>query len=262
VDFPLFPSTPDGRPSPEQVVAEALWRSDLDRTGTAMWAQFRDVVPFARVAVRALRECGAVGEVHPRQPLRMKRRSPLPRFRDEADLAERAIACLAPYFHVQREVQGTHFSGRRLRIDAILRPRDTTGWRDPDPAFGVEFKIAHQGGKSTNEFTNWARQAVDYTHTNWDGYGRLPVFACPSIVDTLPGDAGWLMAHLLGQFGVGELMPVEKEGWALTVHGDQILWSQRRGPAEAQRRSLHPKVGNSSVVARRPARAEDGRRAA
>jgi hypothetical protein len=40
----------------------------------------------------------------------------------EADLASAALAELTPYFTAEREVWGTHCTGRRLRLDAVLRP--------------------------------------------------------------------------------------------------------------------------------------------
>jgi hypothetical protein len=54
------------------------------------------------------------------------------------------------------------------------RPRSPTirPWTDPNPAFGVEFKNP-AAATGTKSHTKWAAQAVDYTHTDWDGYGRL-----------------------------------------------------------------------------------------
>ena len=62
----------------------------------------------------------------------------------------------------------------------------------------------------TKNFTAWAAQAVDYTHVDWDGIGRLIVFTCPSPTSPFkvsePGiDAAFLMSRLLWQLNVGEL---------------------------------------------------------
>ncbi|MFG2918893.1 hypothetical protein ACGF0D_39175 [Kitasatospora sp. NPDC048298] len=35
---------------------------------------------------------------------------------------------------------GRYPGGEGVRLDAVLRPRDTSGWFDADPVFGVEFK--------------------------------------------------------------------------------------------------------------------------
>lgn len=90
-------------------------------------------------------------------------------FGSETELAEWALGQLDPYFTIHPQVQGVHCSGRRMRIDAILRPRDASGWTDPDPAFGVEFKNPVTLD-STKAYTKWAAQAVDYTHT--EAYSR------------------------------------------------------------------------------------------
>ena len=58
-----------------------------------------------------------------------------------------------------------------------------------------------------------------------------------------PG-SGRLMAHLLGQFGVGELAPMERDGLTLILQGHHRLWSQQRGVLEARRWRLRPRVGS------------------
>jgi hypothetical protein len=41
-------------------------------------------------------------------------------FRNETELAQWAYQQLDPFFIIHREIRGTHCTGRRLRIDAIL----------------------------------------------------------------------------------------------------------------------------------------------
>lgn len=161
----------------------------------------------------------------------------------ERDLTRAALAALDPYFTADREVRGVHCSGKRLRLDAVLRPRDPSGWFDPAPVFGVEFKNAFAGSFDTRRFTSWAAQAVDYAHTEWEGYGRLTIFTCPAVSAAFTGPyehAGSLMVRVLGQLGVGELGETAY-GWTLRINGDN-LWSEHYG---VQRRwSLIPKVGS------------------
>lgn len=166
--------------------------------------------------------------------------------RSETDLASTALSELSRYFTVEREVRGAHCSGRQLRLDAVLRPRDPSGWADPSPAFGVEFKNAYAGSHDTRRFTSWAAQAVDYVHTEWDGYGPLTIFACPAVSAAFTGQgawsegSGWLMVRILGQLGVGELGQTAY-GWTLRLNGDN-LWSERYGVH--RKWSLIPKVGS------------------
>lgn len=166
--------------------------------------------------------------------------------RTEADLASAALSELDPYFTADREVWGTHCSGKRLRLDAVLRPRDPSGWFDATPAFGVEFKNAYAGSFDTRRFTSWAAQAVDYAHTRWDGHGPLTIFACPALSAAFAArtahtpDASHLMVRVLGQLGVGALGETGY-GWTLRLNGDN-LWSERYGVH--RRWSLIRKVGS------------------
>ena len=162
------------------------------------------------------------------------------------------LAALAPWFAYEREVCGTHCTGRRLRVDAVLRPRESAGWKDAEPAFGVEFKLA--GTKpfnDTKDFTHWAAQAADYAHVKWDRYGYLRTFTCPSatryLVTDTPAplaDPARLISRLLWEFGVGELAQLDRHGWTLLGQGDHILWSETHGVHEARRWSLTPKIGS------------------
>jgi hypothetical protein len=174
-------------------------------------------------------------------------RLPFPPFRTEAELSSWVLAQLEPTFAITEQVVGRHWSGRRLRIDAVLRPRDPEPWKDVAPAFGVEFKLADERSFDTRNFTGWAAQAVAYAQTEWNDFGRLAVFACPSPLRLLCGSswgegAAGLMEHLLGQFGVGELTLVKPHGLILLLQGHR-MWSVGEGVREATRWSLRPKTG-------------------
>ncbi|MEH0938324.1 hypothetical protein [Micromonospora psammae] len=178
-----------------------------------------------------------------------KKRLPTPLHNSERELSAWALGELAQWFTIAREVPGRHCGGRTVRIDAVLRPRDRNLWHDPDIAFGVEFKLACRHSWDTREYTAWAAQMVDYTHVDWAGYGRLPILACPSLVEPFStGEGGigraQLLAHLLGQFRVGELTRTEQEGWSILMHDTHVMWSQARGVREGRRWGLRPPVGN------------------
>jgi hypothetical protein len=163
-------------------------------------------------------------------------------FHSEADPAEWVCQQLDPFFMIRRQVRGAHCSGRRLRIDAIMRPRDRSGWTDPDPAFGVEFKNP-AAATGTKSYTQWAAQAVDYTHTDWEGYGRLLIATRPPVTERVLGgvSAEWLLVRVLGQLGVGELGISPAQGWTLRLSGNRV-WSQNSGPR--LRWSIKPKQGS------------------
>mgnify|MGYP001206609391 CR=1 FL=1 len=146
-----------------------------------------------------------------------ERRLPLPPIETEAALATCVLDKLGTWCVVHEELQGTHWSGRRFRLDAALVPKDPEPWKDDRPAFGVEFKIADERSVDTRRFTAWAAQAVNYTETDWDGFGRLKIFGCPSPIRRIAesgygAQAAGLMAQLLGQFGVDEFAPMQHDG--------------------------------------------------
>ncbi|MQA06401.1 MAG: hypothetical protein GEV07_28005 [Streptosporangiales bacterium] len=173
---------------------------------------------------------------------------PLTAFSSEREMADRVLARLPPWFTIQREVTGQHCSGRRLRIDAIIRPRQAHLWRNPNVALGVEFKMVPKCA-SIGDYTRWIAQAVDYTHVEWPGHGRLMILTCP-------GAASWLGAgidhdsravmvarRLAGQLGVGELVLRWSYGLALLLNGEHV-WSERHGISRGQHWGLTLKSGS------------------
>ena len=102
-------------------------------------------------------------------------------YANEKQLADAVLGQLAPHFHIQREVPGRYPTGASVRLDAVLRPRDPAPWFDEEPAFGVEFKFPNPFGGYRDDATQ-IRQAADYTYCEFDGYGRLGIFLCPSPV--------------------------------------------------------------------------------
>lgn len=175
------------------------------------------------------------------------------RFPSEAALSAAVLDRLQPYFHIEKEVPGAHWSGKRLWIDAVLRPREPKRWAREDVAFGVEFKnVPPNGDGGLNSYTRWAAQAVDYVNTQWDGYGRLMVFTCPGVLPRgfvshkheIPNDTHVRFAEgLLGQLGVGELVLQWGIGLALRLQGCTV-WSERQGLGKGRNWPLKPKVGN------------------
>lgn len=175
---------------------------------------------------------------------------PLGRFASEKVLADRVLERLAPWFEVRREVVGQHCSGRPLRIDAMLRPRNAELWRDPDVAFGVEFKLPGADA-SLRDYTGWIAQAVSYTHVEWDGYGRRMVLVCPgaaSWLDSRPHqdpDRGEVMIakRLTGQLGVGELVLRRTAGLSVLVNNGSV-WSERYGVSSGRSWGMSVRSGH------------------
>lgn len=188
------------------------------------------------------------GEYVPGRPFQAE--LPLTEFDSEREMTDRVLARLEPWFEIKREVSGIHCSGRRLRIDAIIRPRDAERWRNPNVAFGVEFKMEPQH-RSPQLYARWIAQAVDYTHVDWPGHGRLLVMTCPGAGWWLePGadydsQAVMVARRLAGQLGVGELVLRWTHGLTLLVNGENV-WCERRGVSKGKHWTLTPKTGTRS----------------
>ena len=168
----------------------------------------------------------------------------------EAELAQRALTALAPYFHMHPEQWGTHPTGKRLRIDAIAVPKAIWEWSRPDLALGIEFKAPEQsdgGRRSRKDNTKIISQCIDYSFTNWDRFGLVPIFFCPGFAEIRNAELrslsqrqtwdqgfedgiGYLMAGIMGQNNVGELIYSGHLGWAFLMHGSHRIWSQKLGP--------------------------------
>lgn len=165
----------------------------------------------------------------------------------ESEIRDEAIRELSRWFRVHREVQGKHPTGKKMRLDAVFVPADPTGWGDSEPAFGVEFK-AVPDGPLKGDYARWLAQSIDYTSTEWAGFGLLKIFMCPSpfpAIETLyGGQAHDLICRIAGQLGVGDLGQRSHYGWTLSLHGNHRLWSETYGVEQARKWGLRPKRGS------------------
>lgn len=186
----------------------------------------------------------------------------------EAALSQQALTALQKHFEIKQEHWGTHPTGKRLRIDAIAVPRIKDGWSRSDIAFGIEFKApcvdrnAERRDRKAN--AKIISQCIDYSLVDWDGIGCVPIFFCPGfaeinslrerddVFDFEPQNyqtgfahgIGFLMAAILGQNNVGELVQSNHLGWAFLINGKHRLWSERYGVGEAKINKLVRRVGS------------------
>ncbi|MEV7638538.1 hypothetical protein AB0O32_01290 [Streptomyces rubiginosohelvolus] len=178
---------------------------------------------------------------------------PLAHFHNEATLTEGVLRRLEPWFHIEREISGKHPTGRPCRIDAVLKPRDAPAWKNPDVALGVEFKswFPHVINSSRKDTTGWVAQTIDYSMTDWTGYGRLPIFMCPDPFmrsrDVTGMDAtNQFVDGLLGKFNVGYMALFNGVGLTMLMHGNNTVWSERYGVSHGRKWTLRSRTGNRS----------------
>jgi hypothetical protein len=166
---------------------------------------------------------------------------------DESDLKRDVLGKLSDHFIVHEEVWGNHWSGKRVRIDAILTPKDDSEWKTKSPRLGVEFKNFRSFDPSFNvkDYTKWWAQCHDYAETSFDGYGYVPVFSYNGFSHYRQrmggGTATAFAVRFWGRLGVGEIVPSDL---MFVMNGTNKIWSMSRGVIDGRRISMDRKFGS------------------
>lgn len=120
-------------------------------------------------------------------------------------------------------------------------------------ALGIEFKAPSDRQEERRDRKGNAKiisQCIDYSFAEWDRFGQVPIFFCPGFQEIRTSEArpfnqrqtweqgfedgiGFLMAAVMGQNNVGELIYNGHLGWAFLMHGSHRIWSQKLGPYKA-----------------------------
>lgn len=167
------------------------------------------------------------------------------------------LSRLACHFHIEEQVWGTHWSGSRLRIDAILIPKDDSAWKTKRPRLGVEFKNSRllNSDFGLKEFSKWIGQCRDYSRTKFDDHGFVYVFACDLLPRLASGFSrlpdshatecvAWrLYARDLWREGIGSLSR-DLAGFSFVANGDHEIWSEAKGVRVGARMSMERKFGS------------------
>ena len=159
----------------------------------------------------------------------------------ECDVSRDLLDRLEKHFVVHREVAGTHYSGKRVRIDAILVPKERGTWATEQASLGLEVK---RGKVSIGEATKLAAQSVDYANTCFDGFGYVYVFSYPDLTQGHFNLRAQFYERFLGQLGVGFLRQWQNgSNLELRLKG-HLVWSELQGPVEAARWKMERKFGS------------------
>lgn len=169
------------------------------------------------------------------------------RLGDEKDFVKKVLRRLSKHFFVHEQACGTHWSGKRVRIDAILQPRDSSGWKSDHPRLGVEFKNYNGFNPSIDikDYTKWWSQCHDYAETKFDGHGYVYVFSYNGF-DHFRKKFSQPIAAILaerfwGRLGVGEVRP---DDLLFVLNGSNKIWSESRGVIDGSRISMERKFGS------------------
>lgn len=162
----------------------------------------------------------------------------------EKDFSEKVLQDLSPYFNIETQVRGTHFSSTKLIVDAVLTPKDKSKWKDENVCFGIEFKCESKL-ESIKDNILWINQCIDYADTNWNKYGYIHIFSCPGIFDKLKRSLKDLPLwnRLISNMGVGTLENHPRYGWTFYLQDSHRIWSQKDGVISGKHWSLKRKFG-------------------
>ena len=173
---------------------------------------------------------------------------------NERCVSDTVLGMLSREFEVREQVPGRHFSGKKLRIDAIVTPRDSSEWKTERPMLGIEFKDQSAFCDSFNfkDYSAWMAQCIDYANTEWEGAGIVYVFAygCFNAVNNVKG--GWMLERLCGRLGVGSLINARQNydqlppclaSLRFMLNGD-CIWSGMDGLKKGRHWSMHRKFGS------------------
>lgn len=166
---------------------------------------------------------------------------------DESNIKRDVLGRLSKHFNIYQEVWGTHWSGKRMRIDAIITPKDTSRWKTKSPRFGIEFKNFRGFNPSMDmkDYTKWWSQCHDYAETNFDGHGYVVLFSYNGFSHYRKRAGNRTTAafavRFWGRLNVGEITP---EDLTFVMNGTNKIWSESRGVIDGARISVEPRHGS------------------
>src|SRR3990167_7468386 len=95
---------------------------------------------------------------------------------DETEIKEIIFDRLRNNFHLKEEVECTHFTGKKLRIDAVLKEKKTGEY------FGLEIKACRENG-SSKHISKAIKQCIDYSQSLFGGKERLKILLFLPLLD-------------------------------------------------------------------------------
>lgn len=147
---------------------------------------------------------------------------------NENSIAETFLHHLKADFIIQREVKGVHLSGKELRIDAILKPKETKGWLNPNITIGVEFKdpskISSSQGRGEYDLL---AQCLDYSMTDFEGVDNNStiILICPGIASDKND-----VYRFLSRYNIGYMDVSNDYGISMRMgHLGIPLWCSEKG---------------------------------
>jgi len=163
----------------------------------------------------------------------------LPNTLDEKLFRQLILNELSKHFTIEEEVSGTHFSGRKMKIDAILRPRDNSEWRNKELVFGLEIKNPLTWETNNRRDTDILAQCLDYSFTKFKGVKDIVIVMCPLLPGLKKHDK---LIRFISRYNVGHLDLVENK--ICMGLGGQEFWNDQKTTTWLKKSLFKKKYGN------------------
>lgn len=149
----------------------------------------------------------------------------------EKEFSEHILCRLSTDFWIDREVTGTHFTGRKMRIDAIISPKKSFDWKNQSIAFGIEFKKHHEH-ISPRVISGMIKQGYDYMHCEFGRFGKVPILLCPLTSEkwnyAMSTEQSRFVKRVLGDFMIGEITDTYR-GLSIVFKENHVIWDESSG---------------------------------
>lgn len=166
----------------------------------------------------------------------------IPNTLNEKYFSELLLNQLSKYFFIEREIIGTHFSGKKMRIDAILRPKDNSEWRNKELAIGLEIKSPLMEEVNNRRDTDILAQCLDYSFCKYEGIKDIIIVICPLLPSLKRNDK---LIRFLSRYNIGHL---DFTGGTISMSlAGQQFWSERYIPSILKKSLFKTKYGNRGV---------------
>ncbi len=172
-------------------------------------------------------------------------------YKDENEFRDKVLGRLSTHFDVLKKEASCRIPQykHRLRIDAIITPKDKAEWKNKDVIFGVEFKHP-MAACGIGDTTRLMCQVIDYSMAVFDVYGSIPIVICPGVrpfILKYYGEKAYAMAaRILGKKDIYELRNHCSYGYSIWHNGDHRIWSEREGVKDGRYMCLVRKFGNTN----------------
>lgn len=143
-------------------------------------------------------------------------------------------------FHIERNVSGKHFTGKRQNIDLVLIPKDTTELMNKNLVFGIEMKNPFLDRSKGRKNSDIMAQCLDYALSDFEKYPDMIVLVC-----TIPPryEREKALLNFISRYNVGYVAFTERK---LSFNlAELIIWSSDYGFGSLLKNSLmKQKIGN------------------